>query len=308
MNGSTGEVDFESGSGAAFNLEGAPLNLSGGSSHIHLQSGDISPSQAVCTDASSNASSCPSAGPQATPSPTAGTNVTITGSWPYIFSASGGGGISDASYDAVIEAESTLVAYYPSEETSGTTWTDVKGSNNGTYSGSPVFGGSLGNSLHGVNYPASASAIATLSSTLTGNFTIECLAVNYAAVNGNQSFCSNGLPSTGITGVQWISNSSNFKIFWGSGSSQNSFFLSPSFVLQQGTPMLFDLTYDGTNFRFYQNCMLFATQAESGAVGTGPAQTDGGGVGLVTVGKVALYSSALSNADICTHAIAAGFP
>jgi len=234
-------------------------------------------------------------------------------------SGGGGGGITDASYDAVIEAEASLVAYYPTEETTGTTWTDAKGTNNGTFAGGVTLFAALVNGLHGASFNGSSGfASAPVGVTITGAFTIECIAETFGDPGSNNTVMSqeNGVSDNGIHFIQNTNfGSASFDVFYGDGSSyQHPAFSTATYYAWTTYPVLYDFTYDGTSvLSAYANGQLIGstsglTVAPTSTIGlacTVGAQCTSNWNKMIG-GKVAIYNAALTPAQINAHAAAAG--
>jgi hypothetical protein len=212
-------------------------------------------------------------------------------------------GASLATYDSVILAESNLTAYWPLNESSGTTATDNKGTNNCTNSGTVTVGAASllsQDTETSFNYGGGWSAMASNASPSSGAFTVECWA-NLASSNGNLR----GIITTGTFNTNgwllYISGSGNLR-FYTQGGTDNDTGFAPTV----GSTYYYVVTYDGTKITVYANNSqkLQVTQGYTASNAAGYIGSWGTGANRWWNGKiqkVALYNSPLSAARMTAH-------
>jgi hypothetical protein len=219
------------------------------------------------------------------------------------------------SYDSVILGESSLVAYYKMGETSGTTLTDSKGTNNGTYAGTfqlavplGIPDGSKGVYFDGLSGVAHAGSGVTISGAFTFEFIFRFVGFGSS---GYPVLAASGSDGGLHTGVRLTSNNSlnagNWYLNYGTGSGSGSTGTGTP-TLNVWDPIHIAITYDGTTLKMYMMGVLFistnVTVAASSIVTAAAYYTGSGYSNYLQgiVGKMALYSSALSAADVASHA------
>ena len=226
------------------------------------------------------------------------------------------------SYDSTILAEPSLVSYWKLNETSGSAAADSANGNPGTYlggytlagappgsllGGSTLFNGSTGN----VQVPTAANLHPTAA------LSIEAW-VKLTGTDGNHhSILEAGYTSQTPPYVDYIlgiNNSNQFKFGLTTAGAELETYSSS---LTAGVWYYVVGTYDGANLKLYINTSLVSTTAKTGAVANNNqlvsiARAYRGGYNSEAFGgsvsSAALYSDALTPAQITSHYNASGNP
>jgi putative transposon-encoded protein len=221
------------------------------------------------------------------------------------------------SYSSTILGESGLVSYWRLGETSGTTATDSKGSNNGTYTSGYTLGADgliVGDSDKGVTLNGSSGYVdvPAASNLRPSNVTVEAwikinTATNGVCVVASNSFSSNVGFELGLGFVAGNNQTPQFGTYNGSWTAASS---SNGALPASNAHIHLVGTYDGTNLKLYINGILMATTAFSGPlvydannlkIGKRP---DTGVYFNGVIDEVAIYNTALSDSQIYNHWIA----
>jgi len=220
-------------------------------------------------------------------------------------------------YEALVKA-SAPVSYWPLNETSGTTALDIVGSNNATYAGTYALNQEPLRSTDG--QPCVLPSSATPEASFTGLpynsslnpalFTVECW-VKASSISSSQYLVSlqdrsNGANRLGYA-LQRNNGNGGFQFTYGLPSNGNGTIMSTT-TIAVGSVYHVVVTYDGATVKMYVNGALESSAALPTYVpatatqqGFGIGSRDGNTTGPTYIQDVALYSRALSAADILTH-------
>jgi peptidoglycan/xylan/chitin deacetylase (PgdA/CDA1 family) len=224
------------------------------------------------------------------------------------YQAAQGGSSANPSYKSVVLGESSLVSYLRLDESTGTTATDSKGTNNGTYSAVSL--GSPGAITHdpdtSASFNGSTSSVSVPSLGAAGDFTIEGWTyLTNSSITNNTVYGSTGAvrlfarpgspttPTMGYVGV-WL-NGTEYRLQPNSTASNINSWVYWA-VTRQGSTLT--LYRNGVQIGQRTDLPATATATISGSIG---AQ---GGSAYYLAGRiddVAIYDSALSASAITSH-------
>lgn len=231
-----------------------------------------------------------------------------------------------SAYDNLILSETGLISYYPLNETSGTTATDLKSGYNGTISATGVTLGVaslLASDAETAMRFDGSSGLITLNALLNPSgwtaFTAECWVSLPSGVSLTNAprLLSNSKPDTDNKGLEfgWYSGTGNPGGLFGAAGNGTTW--SGWSSSGNGTPPAavvyhIAMTYDGAKVTCWINGKAVAYSGSlTGALaaGTNGNLTVGesslvGGYLAMTLQKLAVYNAALSSARLITHYLA----
>lgn len=213
-----------------------------------------------------------------------------------------------SAYDAAVLAYGSLVHYWPMNDASGASAAaDAKGGSNLTVNGTVRFGARPVTRDYetSVFFDNNTSDYLTFPSGMvpaSGSYTIEWAAspvIN--GLLGNQCLFSLDAHTNGDI-FFYGDISTNPVIFANAGASTKHFYS----VVASGVPVIYHVTWDGSNSRYYANGGLILTDSgKFGQSGAGKIGTYASAVGPSYTGylaKLAIYNVALTQAQILANA------
>ena len=215
-------------------------------------------------------------------------------------------------YEALVKA-SGPVSYWPLNETSGTTALDIVGSNNATYAGTYALNQEPLRNTDGqpcVLPSAGNTGLPYNSSLNPALFTVECW-VKATSISPSQYLVSlqdrsNGANRLGYA-LQRNNGNGGFQFTYGIPGNSNATIMSTT-TIAIGRVYHVAVTYDGATVKMYVNGALESSAALPTYVpatatqeGFGIGSRNGNTTGPTYIQDVALYSHALTAADILTH-------
>lgn len=221
--------------------------------------------------------------------------------------------VAGTTYDQAVLADTPL-AYWPLNETSGTTANDLSGNgHNGTYAGGFTLGQTgIGDGETAVAFNGSTGKVTTTLNQAFTAMSVEIWVTNWTGQNGR--IIANSHTDSDNDGFQFMSSAGSpapmASVIMNVGKGTANSFADA--VKPANGQHYFAATYDGTTITFYIDAVSSATQAFTGTVASGTAN-----VGLAfnpayngdffagTIAKAAIYSHALTPTRISAHYAAA---
>ena len=224
------------------------------------------------------------------------------------------------SYSSTILGTTGLVSYYQLNETTGTTAIDSKGSNNGTYQGTPPgsFGlgttsanPNLGTAVSFTNGTGNTSIPNSASLQISGSITVEAWLNSIQPATVQECVCKPFTSSASNPYFDYcLSNgrSGHFAFFIGIGSTYYE--INANTTTSANTWYHVVGVYDGSHISIYINGVLDCTPlAVTGSINTNTQPLNIGSAGWGNfaecfngiIDEVAIYNTALSSSTILNH-------